>query len=53
MAWSAFAAGFSKGFGTELSEGIKERRKEQNKYVDNMRIQLRLGNPSSLKLMLM
>ena len=49
MAWSAFAAGFSKGFGTELSEGIKERRKEQNKYVDNMMDTAKAWQPKFLK----
>ena len=49
MAWSAFAAGFSKGFGTELSEGIKERRQEQNKYVDNMMDTAKAWQPKFLK----
>ena len=49
MAWSAFAAGFSKGFGTELSEGIKERRKEQNKYVDNMMDTAKAWQPKFLQ----
>ena len=49
MAWSAFAAGFSKGFGTELSEGIKERRKEQNKYVDNMMDTAKAWQPKFMK----
>ena len=49
MAWSAFAAGFSKGFGTELSEGIKERRQEQNKYVDNMMNTAKAWQPEFMK----
>jgi len=49
MAWSAFAAGFSKGFGTELSEGIKERRKDQNKYIDNMMDTAKAWQPKFLK----
>ena len=49
MAFSAFAAGFSKGFGTELSEGIKERRQEQNKYVDNMMNTAKAWQPKFLK----
>lgn len=49
MAWSAFAAGFSKGFGTELSEGIKQRRQEQNKYVDNMMDTAKAWQPKFLK----
>ena len=49
MAWSAFAAGFSKGFGEELSEGIKERRQEQNKYVDNMMDTAKAWQPKFLK----
>lgn len=49
MAWSAFAAGFSKGFGEELSEGIKQRRQEQNKYVDNMMDTAKAWQPKFLK----
>ena len=49
MAWSAFAAGFSKGFGEELSEGIKQRRQEQNKYVDNMMDTAKAWQPKFLQ----
>lgn len=49
MAWSAFAAGFSKGFGEELSEGIKQRRQEQNKYVDNMMDTAKAWQPEFLQ----
>ena len=30
----AFGAGFAKGFGTTISEGIEQRRKEREKYLD-------------------
>jgi len=34
MIKGAFGAGFAKGFGTTLAEGIKERRAQREKYVD-------------------
>ena len=34
MIKGAFGAGFAKGFGTTLAEGMKERRQQREKYVD-------------------
>ena len=34
MIKGAFGAGFAKGFGTTLAEGMKERREQREKYVD-------------------
>ena len=34
MIKGAFGAGFAKGFGTTLAEGMKERRSQREKYVD-------------------